>query len=202
MDYKTKYKRGLWITILLGAILWIPIHPNALLAKDTLYLDTLDRFDSGYHYKIYLKDSKKPLYVEGRQLKKDTSGLTIESAEGTSHIDDQDIVRIKGKSNQAEGRQVLKGALYGAATGATLGLIPAVAIWTNDCQNSGDVGDCKVLKGFGGIFLGGGIAAGTLIGAGIGALVPKYHKVQIMPSFQPTQAKESARVGLQFSSNF
>lgn len=202
MNSSTKYKREIWTTILLAAILWIPIHPNLLLAKETINLETLDQFDPGYRYKIYFKDSKKPLQVNGSQLKKDESGLSIESAEGSTHLDDQDILKIKGRTQRPQGSHVLKGALYGGITGTALGLIPAVAFWSDDCSTSGDYGDCKGLKQAGSIFLVGGIASGVLIGAGIGALVPKYHKVQIMPTFQPAQAKGSTTVGLQLSSNF
>ncbi len=200
MKQKKNYKQNALMILLLSAILWIPIHPNVLMAKETIALETLDKFDPGYRYKIYFKNSKKTLQVNGSQLTKDESGLSIESAEGITHFDNQDVLKIKGRTQKPQGSQVLKGALYGGITGTALGLIPAVAFWSDDCSSSGDYGDCKGLKQAGSIFLIGGIASGILVGAGIGALVPKYHKVQIVPTFQPSQG--STRVGLQLSSNF
>jgi hypothetical protein len=97
------------------------------------------------------------------------------------------------------GTHALDGLLIGGAVGGGVGVLTGLAFVKDFCPGSDCSGDNRdtadYFKGaliFGGLFG----AIGGLAGLGIGALVPKYHRVEITPVV--SRQTNGVNVGIKF----
>lgn len=107
------------------------------------------------------------------------SSSGFESTHEFSNI--KKITAVGGK----KGSHFLEGMAYGALAGLVVGGLFAGASAARSCDNAGDPGDCRNLRTLSMIL---GPTAlpvvGGLAGLGVGALLPKVRKVNILPSLK------------------
>lgn len=167
------------------------------------------QFDKDYKYTVKLRTGQESKSIAGNQLQGKPNQLVLTDASGSKELSVQNISTIDGQSTVRNGSQVLKGLGYGAAIGGGLG-IGLGLLFANAFDGHGpDCGpgspyDCDVTPSE---YLGISIASGAIfagigsvLGLGIGALIPKYNKVQITPIVSPTTSGVDAgvNVGVKF----
>jgi len=130
-------------------------------------------------YEIFIKNRKDALRLKGDRFALTSNGLVIrdsKSQEVTKTFSHEDVTSISRINYNTRGKNTLIGMGIGAGTGFALGWIPVGAMSLRNCSNSGDPGDCRILRTAGWVMLPIFTVVGAGIGAGIGALMKAEKK--------------------------
>ncbi len=144
------------------------------------------KFDKDYKYIVKLKSGDQTKEYVGTQVQAKVDQLLLNTPTEFKSLMIQDIQHVDGKSAVRNGSYALQGLGYGFLIGFGGGGALGVAA-LNDCfgwdtcdKNVGNYFVASLV--FGVIF---GVPA-SLVGLGIGALIPKHDKIQITPIMSPT----------------
>lgn len=150
------------------------------------------QFDPNYSYTIKTNQNVTFPNVPGATLQNQPDRVYITQNNQTKYLLHNQITGIDGESYQTIGSHAGDGALIGGLSGGVLGgvlfgLMPS----DGDCYDGED--ECA-FNNFLGVILGSalGIASGGLVGAGIGAAIPKKSQIQITPTFSPSSNQVGA----------
>lgn len=163
------------------------------------------KFERDYKYTVQLKTGEQSRAVTGDQIQVKSNQLVLNSSTQSKSLMSHEIQNIDGESSIRDGSYALQGLGIGAGIGFALGGLFGQAFVRGFCIDGGGPEGCDRDAGdiLGGIFFFGGItgAATGLLGLGIGALTPRYNKVQITPIVSPTAQGEvdaGVNVGVKF----
>jgi hypothetical protein len=181
------YLSLLWIVLLFQIACVSKTQPISI-KNNTDFL-----FNEAYKYKIKKLDNSFNDTYSGKDLSiynQDWIQVKI-AGQKERFVKIDHIKKITETQNVRNGSQAKKGGLVGTSVGALLGIISGILITGSSCSNTAsnpDAGACDEQKAFDtagiaiAIPVGLGIAGiSTLIGTGIGALIPKYKKQKYIP---------------------
>ena len=161
------------------------------------------KLDQSYKYSVVTKEGKKSPFVPAEKIKIKKLSDALSEVNSVKIFKDHEILSIDGLSVK-KGNYAKTGALTGALiTGIPLGLLFGFGTY---CLNyfSSSTSDChpSVIRSIGtGLWVGGvsGLIGG-LLGLAIGASIPKYDHVRLIPSIEPTKdgIKASTELQIQF----
>ncbi len=155
------------------------------------------KFEKNYKYKVVLKSGEQTKIVNNEQVQISQNQLKLGKNPNMQLVPSEKINRIVGQSTVKNGSNALLGMTVGAAI---LGVGTFGLAQEGKCKNDNHSSDaCLDEVGMIGVTaVGAGL--GALFGLGIGALIPKYDKVQITPIVSPSTSGVDAgvNVGVKF----
>ncbi len=157
------------------------------------------KFEKDYQYTVRLKTGEQTKTVTGDQIQNKSDKIIIDSIKPMII---QEIQSIDGQSSIRNGSYALRGmgigALIGGGSFFVLGMAAAKSFSDesksegSDGASAGQIIRVGVLAGII------GVASGGTVGLIVGALVPKYNKVQITPIISPTTSGMDTGVDVGF----
>ncbi len=166
----------------------------------------LDQVDlpENYNYTIMLKSQEKIQNLRREEIDNSHPDVIIKTASNSRSLMSHDVEYVYGRSKVRNGSQALNLAIVGAGIVGPPVLL--FALWAKEFGDGMCEGQPSCLDNRSIVvqnpWLTGIVAAsgGALIGAGIGALIPKYNKILITPIVSPTARGVDAgvNVGVKF----
>lgn len=168
----------------------------------TQQVSSLDQvqFHNDYTYLIQLKTGEHIANVSSNQMSSNKNNFFLTSKKKQETIQSEEISSIIGTSNFRKGNNIGQGALIGSVTLGTLGALFGFAIAKGLNDSLCEDGDCNASPGayfyVAGLFGAMGLGVGAILGAGIGALIPKHEQVKIVPIVSQSKTAGTTTGGL------
>lgn len=150
------------------------------------------KFDKDYKYSVNLKSGEFIKATEGDKIQGTSDQLILKTQSTEQSFSNKDVVVINGTSTKRNGSYAKRGLAIGAGMGFALGVFEGVTILGGlsqfGCEGHPECESPSALQYSVAALIGGTVwgCIGSLFGLGIGALLPKYNKVQITPVISPT----------------
>jgi len=151
--------------------------PNPATPNQNINWDDFEQFDASYTYQIQTTYFGTTPKLSAGQMEKKPEGvlITLDGKKNFIHV--ADMVKIIGYGGRKTGNHGTLGAVLGGAGGLGFGLIASGPIGNLFCPSQ----EQACLDRVKGLLVGGGVAAGALMGWGLGKVVPKRTKITILP---------------------